>query len=290
MAKKWGEAFLKSGLPLEHFTAVALKSAGWSVRSHFEYERENLNGKSSDFQIDLIAVRTRRKLSTGLELMVECKYHEESRFWFFHPLEPYRYQYNDRFLNTVPYLTLAEPRAETLLRAASVSYWGVVVSVSGEKQDNAIHTAVSQLAYAFMPYVQLHFAAAAALPRQARLSMNAAIVPVVVTNAKIYRLRPDVENLTMIRDATRPSDISVELPWTWCYQDESQALGRYNEGIMADIMRQHGGALQVPAVHFGTLRSRPNWFAIANIQHLQPFLATLAHLFDNTKFLNEPAA
>src|SRR5205085_1055153 len=31
VAKKWGESFPKSGLPLEHLTAVTLKSAGWSV-------------------------------------------------------------------------------------------------------------------------------------------------------------------------------------------------------------------------------------------------------------------
>ena len=34
---KWGESFLKSGLPLEHLTQVTLQTLGWDCRAHIEY-------------------------------------------------------------------------------------------------------------------------------------------------------------------------------------------------------------------------------------------------------------
>ena len=39
--QKWGESFLKSGLPLEHLTFLALKSIGWTCELHSEYLRVN---------------------------------------------------------------------------------------------------------------------------------------------------------------------------------------------------------------------------------------------------------
>ena len=42
--QKWGESFLKSGLPLEHLTLSALKSIGWTCELHSEYLRATREG------------------------------------------------------------------------------------------------------------------------------------------------------------------------------------------------------------------------------------------------------
>ena len=52
---KWGESFLKTGLPLEHLTAVTLRQAGWNVDMNPEFERPNAKGKSTWFSVDMQA-------------------------------------------------------------------------------------------------------------------------------------------------------------------------------------------------------------------------------------------
>jgi hypothetical protein len=86
MPRKWGESFLKSGLPLEYLTAATLQASGWSTSFHFEYQRPNADGDVAWFEVDLSARRRKSNAATRLELPVECKYHDTDRFWFFHPL------------------------------------------------------------------------------------------------------------------------------------------------------------------------------------------------------------
>jgi hypothetical protein len=84
--QKWGESFLKSGLPLEHLTLLALKSIGWTCELHSEYLRVNREGQLKWFEHDVIVFSP----EGDLELLIECKYHDENRFWFFLPCETER--------------------------------------------------------------------------------------------------------------------------------------------------------------------------------------------------------
>ena len=84
--QKWGESFLKSGLPLEHLTLLALKSIGWACELHYEYRRPNREGEAQWFEHDIIAYSPASE-DADLVLPVECKYHDESPFWFFLPCE-----------------------------------------------------------------------------------------------------------------------------------------------------------------------------------------------------------
>ena len=59
MAKgKWGESFLKSGLPLEHLTMVTLKNKGWQCEPGIEVFRPNRERKRKWFELDLEARRS----------------------------------------------------------------------------------------------------------------------------------------------------------------------------------------------------------------------------------------
>ncbi len=73
MANKWGESFLKSGLPLEHLTLMIFNSFGWDCEPKYEYRRLNREGDSSWFELDLIAYSPYSKKNGNLEFLVECK-------------------------------------------------------------------------------------------------------------------------------------------------------------------------------------------------------------------------
>jgi hypothetical protein len=209
--KKWGESFLKTGLPLEHLTVMAFNSLGWECDLHYEYERENRESETVWFEIDMVAYSPRRNRDR-LRFLVECKYHDTSRFWFFLPCATSSHTAHYRILDTddkietnsrvftcVPYQILANPRSPSVLKLAPKSLWGVVVGSDGTKQDNAVHTATQQLAHAFVKYVLDNFYGIAR-------TQPAALIPIVVTNADIFRLRPEVCDLDRIRQANSPGN------------------------------------------------------------------------------------
>ena len=108
------------------------------------------------------------------------------------------------------YIPLKRPKRHSLSTLAPLSMWGVTLSKSGEKQDNAIHNALEQLAYAFVPFCLdevYNFGS----------SKVTAVIPTIVTTAKLFTLKPAVQTLESIRQANAPHEVADELPWTWCY-------------------------------------------------------------------------
>ena len=53
--RRWGETFLKTGLPLEHLAITTLSGLGWSCEPRYEYVRPNIKGKLAWFELDLVA-------------------------------------------------------------------------------------------------------------------------------------------------------------------------------------------------------------------------------------------
>ena len=145
-SRKWGESFLKSGLPLEHITILEFKKLGWNISPRVQVLRSTLEEGLSWFEIDLEAESPYGNEDTELSFFVECKYHDPARFWMFLPHEPTRWAFDDRILNIGPIQTLSDPKANSFLDLAPVSSWGIVLSKSGEKQENAFQKAVYQLA------------------------------------------------------------------------------------------------------------------------------------------------
>jgi hypothetical protein len=60
-SQKWGESFLKSGLPLEHLTLLALKSIGWTCELHSEYLRVNREGAAEVVRARCHCLQSRRR-------------------------------------------------------------------------------------------------------------------------------------------------------------------------------------------------------------------------------------
>jgi hypothetical protein len=122
--RKWGESFLKSGLPLEHIVAMKLGSEDWHVSSNLEYARTAGRTEPSWFEVDLFAKSPIRNLDTELCLLVECKYHDTSRFWMFLPSAVNEGRLLERgdqeFLNCCPSQTLKQPLNDRFISLATV--------------------------------------------------------------------------------------------------------------------------------------------------------------------------
>lgn len=290
---KWGESFLKSGLPLEHLTFVTFKSLGWQCRSHIEYSRLNREKEETWFEFDLEAQSPENNNDTELSFLVECKYHDLSRFWFFLPHEIQRWPFNDSVLNCGPLQTLVDPDSRSLLELVPASIGGIVVSEDGAKQDNAVHTAIQQLINGFIPYCMQTFSFNLDfynfIGDQAGFVPNVtAIIPMVVTNARVYRLKPDITDLELIRKATSPIDIADEVDWTWCHYDPSIALFDQNlASIEAHIHEEAEFIYRFPFVEerLREFADRPHWIAIVNIKALSKVVTTIYQHFNSLRTL-----
>src|SRR5271166_1297956 len=218
---KWGESFLKSGLPMEHLATSTFSGMGWRCEPSTEYQRPNKDGKIEWFEIDFEAESpwTSSDDEIDLRFIVECKYHDPSRFWMLLPYTPVRWHFEDRLLNLAPFGVLRASRSSTLLELAPTSTRGVVVSQDGQRQDDALYTAIQQVVHAFAPLVLQHGFAYNLDVKRGYPPTVTAYIPMIVTNASLFRLRPSVTDLAAIRSAKSPQDVADELPWTWCYFD-----------------------------------------------------------------------
>jgi hypothetical protein len=290
-APKWGESFLKSGLPLEHLTAVTFRSLNWHTTPQYEYSRNNRENQEAWFELDLVATSPDDNRSTELSCLVECKYHDLSRYWFFLPHDPSgRWCFDNRVYNCGPYSTLKKPDADTALSLAPISSGGIVVSKDGTKQDNAVRTAIEQLVNGFVPYslsvmfeYNLDFRNVLTPEDEMSYVPNVtALVPMVVTNASLYRLKPDVTNLDKIREAKAPSDVADEVEWTWYYHDVPMKLFDQNlSAIDAHIKERAELVYHFPKVStvMEEFADRPNWIAVVNIKALAKVVAAIQKHF-----------
>lgn len=283
---KWGESFLKSGLPLEHLTLMTLRSLGWSCYPHITYERKNREGQNSWFELDSLAIYDKENNNTQLSFLIECKYHDLSRFWFFLPyiksaLDSDKFS-DDSILNIAPLQTLANPRNSTFLNLAPTSSWGIVVSEDGSKQDNAVNTAIQQLANGFVPHC-MDMSFASYMVKYHVTPFVQALIPMIVTNAKIYILKQSVSDLDVIRNATSPEQIADETQWTWCYFQPSELQLRNNFDFIDEYKKDSSTKSICKFSPFKermyTFALRPQWILIINIKSLENAINTITSIF-----------
>jgi hypothetical protein len=261
----------------------------------FEYTRPNRDKEENWFEVDLFASCPVSNKSTNLAALVECKYHDLSRFWFFLPhISDGRWEFDDRVLSCGPYQTLQAPRDNTLLKLAPLSEGGIVVSQDGTKQDNAVYTALQQLVNAFVPCcldsmfffnIDFHNVVAPSF-ESTYVPEVTAVVPMIVTNASIYRLKPSVSRLEVIRTAAKPEDIADLVPWTWCYYDVPTHSSDQNCDVVKEHTARHPDLVyRFPGVEDAMYEfaDRPNWVAVIHIDSLSDALTNLTDAFEALK-------
>lgn len=275
MAKRnWGESFLKSGWPLEHVTLTRLTKMGWDCEPNYEYERTNRKREMAWFEIDMIAYAPYHRQG-NLRLLIECKYHDGQRFWFFLPCTTVDHQAQYEALSAgedlesdthvihyAPYDPLDKPERHSLIELAPKSIWGVTISKAGTREENTLHAAVEQLGYGFVPFCLdrlYHFC---------RYEPEA-VIPAVVTSAKLFRLKPVLDDLDVVRNANSPYDIAEELPWTWYYYSPRSELRYHNLDEIDTWKRRHSGIEFQPLEdRLAALWGSPHWVLVVNIDSL----------------------
>ena len=194
-------------------------------------------------------------------------------------------------MNCGPYETLKRPHDNTLLKLAPLSDSGIVVSADGTKQDNAVYTAIQQLVNAFLPCCLDHMFMynidfRNVLDPSDELSYKpdvTAVVPMIVTNAALYRLKPSVSDLDAIRSAVKPEDIADLVPWTWCYYEVPLRLFDQNYDAVTRHTTEHAELVyRFPGLEHSMheFTNRPNWIAVVNIQSLTDVVSALVAGFE----------
>lgn len=270
---KWGESFLKSGLPFEHLTLMMLEDAGWVVMPHYEFRRADIEpGKTSE--IDLLASPAVEG-QPELRLLIECKYHDPSRDWMLLPSATEAHlseseslsageavETDPFFLNYAPYDPLVDGSTRTFYDSAPRSIWGSVLAKNGTRQHNELQKALHQVATALVPYIlDYHYNFANNHP--------CAVVPMVVTSASLFRLREDIRTLDQVRSAEGPEEIAERVPWTWCYYSSPMWLKDRNMDLVDQWL--HLSALpHYPKIGQQVYRlwAAPKWVAVINFEAL----------------------
>lgn len=193
MAKSWKEVFLSSGIPLEYSVSRVLEELeGWGP-SEFRYEREDANGITRVFSVDVHSSHIDTQRNVWLETLVECKYRHDGTRWVFTPrqYELMSEDFGDLFV------TLDHCCPERKLNRAHVSGFrgeyalcgkGIEL-LPGEANPKTIEQAVQQLRHAVVAK------ASDAIVHQVDGLLGQptplfVIVPIIVTTAELWRLKP----------------------------------------------------------------------------------------------------
>jgi len=299
-AKKWGEAFLKTGLPLEHFTLTVLTGEGWYCEPKWEYRRENREGKVVWFEVDMVASAPQNDRGS-LTVLTECKYHDQQRFWIFLPCSSSSHAQHGALsaggdpesdcevVHHGPYEPLAKPGDHTLIKLAPQAMWGVTVSHAGVREENIVQHALDQLSYAYVPFCldcAYHFCG----------SQPEAVLPAVVTSARLFRLKTEAHTIDAIRNARSPDDIADEVPWLWCYYPPAGSLLDHNSEQIELWQHRDRYVAEFAGLddRLAALWHGPRWFMIVNAENvaaayndIQDAYASLPKRYARSKVLQQ---
>ncbi len=273
--RKWRETFLKTGLPLEHLVITRLSSIGWNCEPRFEYVRPNRKGEPSWFELDAVAYSPPDQ-DRDLSLLIECKYHDDQRSWFFLPCDTIGHlaQYSAlsaggdleadvNVLHYAPYVPLRKKNKHTLISLAPKSVWGATVSMAGAREENSIKEALEQIGFAFVPFCLDRLYSFCTFRPQA-------VIPAIITSARLYRLRSSIRDVRLIRDARGPEEIADELPWTWCYYAPRGQLLVHNSDRIDEWKDSHS-EVRIPGLdsQLANLWAGPHWVMVITIDALE---------------------
>jgi hypothetical protein len=210
---KWKDFLLKSGLPLEFEVKKVLDKSGFYTKSEFSYLRKNENEVLTEFSFDLDAeIRIKDNL---FELLVECKYRDESTNWLFIPEE-----YNDStrgigttdFLNTNSFFYNKEYfdlhyTMLNIIKVAPLCSKGIEITTTGNN-PKSIDQAIAQLSYGIVDKVILAMEKQLSNDEDDYFNLIYHHVPVVITTANLFRLKKNT-NINSIKNASQISDLAT---------------------------------------------------------------------------------
>lgn len=209
--RKWKDALLKSGLPLEYEVKTFLqKEKKCLLRYEPSYLKCDDNGFEKEFSYDLNASYIR--MPYDVELMIECKFRAEGTKWFFLPEEYGGMDeiYQNAFMHAIdhfhqwtwvwndfmPYDNDVPPLCSK----------GMEVYENGEWNNKSIHQAVTQLSYGFAENiaetVRDH------IDEEYGIHFRTLLLPIIVTTAELFRFKEGL-GIDDIKAASAPEAVAT---------------------------------------------------------------------------------
>lgn len=275
--KKWKDALLSSGLPLEATVAASLERHGAHVFGEYEFPTVNLNGEQLLRSLDLHAYWDLPAID--LSIAVECKYRRDGVSWFFMPPKLAKLRATDWLTNCFVSPFVPPWYCPTVITPPTVKFGhhpskdGFVLPVvskgveiipgkQGTDKDDvpnetAIRNALVQTRYgsasmmfgfppipleSLQPYLNQRFRF---------------IVPIVVTTAELLVFREAI-GVSEVRSAEVPGDLAVSVPALIQDVDvPDQLLGRH---IKMSLAENYSALLQSPVTRADAEKAKERVF------------------------------
>jgi len=237
--QKWKDYFLKSGVPLEFEIKKILDKNNCLTKYDESYLRENELNVETEFSYDINSVNI--KDQNYFELMIECKYRDESTNWVFLP-ENIKWDKRSLALNSIlhpnDYFTYENKfhfnPFEMPYLAQSCSK-GIEITTHGQN-PKSITQAVSQLSYAMSKKILdtiIHH-----LESNDGCEDNIHYhIPIIVTTANLYLLN---DNMTIksIKDCNDLNDVGTKQKHLIFNCNIGKDLEDYNKKVLSKILKR----------------------------------------------------
>ena len=201
MSKNWKDHLLSSGLPLEQSVIGVLQTLGIDRPREFRYERVNEQGVLTGFSIDVFASQMYDHCLV-LELLIECKHRHDGVRWVFIPDDFAEYwgpSFEDAFviLDNLCGPTVDRDALNRHEGIYQLCYKGTEI-LEKDANPKSIEQCIQQLRYAVLE--NSIDTLRTQVDEDYPLDHAFVQVPIIVTTAELWRLRPDV-TLDKIRAA-----------------------------------------------------------------------------------------
>lgn len=237
-SNKWKDFLLKSSIPLEYEVKTLLDKYGCVGNYEYTYLRRDENEIVNEFSYDIDASFI--KGGHFFELMIECKYRDQSTNWVFIP-EAYGgigetdscsfINPNDHFTQKNKFLKLDyEPLAPLC---------GKGIEINSEGQNpRSISQAVNQLSYAMAEKILdgMEHQIEKLLGSSEIIFYN---IPIIVTTANLFRLNKNV-TIEQIKQSNNLSDVSTEAECLILKSTIGKDLEKYNIEVFCRFMDKYG--------------------------------------------------
>ncbi|TVX96229.1 hypothetical protein [Cohnella terricola] len=242
-SKKWKSKLLSSSLPLEYEVAKILVSKGFSVSADYTYSR-NDTGLHKDFSVDISAIAfppfsNEHKISSQVELLVECKYRDENVKWLFLP-DPNKPDYShftigntiriiDQFSSSFINSTKPAQKFDDLFEYAYKAT-EMRLGESPSVYDSEIKHGLMQLQYA-LPAL---FNDRISFGNHVDDIEPIFICPILVTSADLILLNSK-NSVSTIYSADTINDLGKSVPYILLYHDYGPDFRNHCQNVFADF-------------------------------------------------------
>ena len=239
--KDWKNLLLRSGLPLEHDVADLLEKHKIYSYGEYSYSRINENGQQLEHSVDIDAEI--RLAGVTLYFLIECKYRDPQKMWFFYPISYGRKELGqlqgDRLVKILECLSPARIDSKSFRRFESqleLCSKGVeLLENKKSKDESGIKHGLFQLRYA-IPNQVLNLALSQAQEMNDGNLDIKVIIPILVTTAALYVINEN-KDIKAIHNAKHIEEVAARVNSLVVYQEPAIDLLEYSEGLFEKVMQ-----------------------------------------------------